>query len=407
MWFHFCLANHDPVGRATLQDMFVWLEAGLTELGHRVSTSPVNVERAAINIFWENFLPGWGTKIRETEVRYGILATEIPDGDGFNWRRDDPWPDRWRGFPAAAAGASFIWTMVEETVPFYSRFAPTAYVELGFSEKLIPHLTTDHPDIDFSFFGLRTPYRLAVVEKLRQHARVEWPEGFLSAEQVNDLISRSRIGLSFKQSDQWPVPSPTRLGRLLMARRGIAAEHTRTLTRQGSLVPVCPEGTGFAEFAMARLGSNWRRDAEDAMERYRLEMPMSEITERILEGTVAANPEFSSRSNGTGSGRIRLSPLRPPMLVETCGRWNVVYYDDKYYGFHQGIGERVDLTIGDQALRKCFGTDEMVTGATLERVKREIDGRGQSAPETGCGIGRTALLKSLRRFFGVFSGRVR
>lgn len=330
-----------------------WFEAGLLDLGHKVTFSDTSVESEAINIFWENFLPGVGAQIKATGVRYGIIATEIPDGHAFNWRTEPQWINRYQAFSEVANGADFIWTMVESTVQYYSQFCPTAFVELGFSERLIPPYILTKPEIDFSFFGLKTPYRLKVVDELRKYARVEWPEKFLTAEEVSVLISKTKVGLNFKQSEVWPIPSPTRLGRLMMAKRDVASERTKVATRQGELIGFAPLGQSFSEFALSRLNSDWKDRAENVFENYRALMSMRDIMESALERTVSnIKTQISNRQT------ISLVVVQPPVLIETYRSWNIVEYSGKYYGLLRGTGD-VDVRIGIDRLKKICGMNSV------------------------------------------------
>ena len=362
MWFHFCTSNHNATGRDTLEDMYNWFYAGLSELGHRVTISQHEIHSDAINIFWENFLPKMGNKIKETNAIYGIVATEIPYGETFNGRSDGPWPLRWKGFSEAATGASFIWTMVESTVPYYSQFAPTAFVELGFSELLIPKMTNDRPDIDFSFFGLRTPYREKVIKKLEKKAKVFCPNKFLSSEEVSNLIARTKVGLSFKQSETWPIPSPTRLGRHLMAKRGLVTEYTPVITRQAQLISVAPENVDFAAFALEKL-KTWKEDAEIAFERFRVEMPMKSIMADVLNktGVLALSERFSKE-------RAIKIVLDPPELIETVCDVNIIYYDECYFCVRQEVGE-IDFTQDKNILKEQYKDDIIFASSLMEARK--------------------------------------
>lgn len=376
MWFHFCFSNHSRIGRQTLADMFQWFRAGLLELGHRVTVSDEYVYEGAINVFWENFFPGSHEKLEASGITYGVVATEIPHGDSFNGRSDGSWTSRWKSFPEVAAGAAFIWTMVESTVPFYSRFAPTAFVELGFSELLIPRATEQPQDIDFSFFGLRTPYREKVLRKLQSHARVCCPDRFLSGNEVASLISRTKVGLSFKQSETWPVPSPTRLGRHLMARRGLVTESTQVVTRQARLISIVPEGEDLAEFAMQKLRT-WQEDADVAFERYRTEMPMQMIVQDVLDRTRV------SRLNAVGSKGlviglphsepVDIAPEVPPQpqYVESVGAVNIVRFKAMFYCAPQALGP---LDLSKDENRNRPGIHAFTTlGAARDAALGELD----------------------------------
>ncbi len=103
MWFHFCAANHFPIGRQSLGDMYDWFSAGLLDLGHRVTWHDTCAEPAAINVFWEFFLPGWSQKLTDAGITYGIVATEYPDGSGFNRRTTESGLDDTRDLPMLRA----------------------------------------------------------------------------------------------------------------------------------------------------------------------------------------------------------------------------------------------------------------------------------------------------------------
>jgi hypothetical protein len=300
-WFHFCTANHNQSGRDSLHDMADWFVAGLTDLGHKVSFSDRYMEYGAINLLWECFEEEFCDAISDSNALFGIIATEIPDGVGFNWRHDGQWLGRFDRFLRVANYASFIWTMTEASVPFYSKIAPTSYLEMGFSERLIPSYIDQEPTVDFCFFGAPTEYREAAIAKIRKHAAVEWPNRMLPSEEVGRLIGRSKVGLSFKQSENWPVPSPTRLGRLMMAKRGVACEHVTVPTRQGQIAGICPRDADFVDYVLAFLKSDWRQKAEEVFEQYRSEMPMRDIMGSVIEKTVPV---------GKASRRQSLSKIR-------------------------------------------------------------------------------------------------
>ncbi|NWB87265.1 hypothetical protein [Pseudomonas gingeri] len=364
-WFHFCTANHHEVGKSTLVDMADWFQAGLLELGHKVTFSRTHVEKSAINIFWEYFEPGMLAEIVRSKIDYGIIATEIPDGKGFNWRDEPEWVTRFQTFAEVARNAKFIWTMVESSVPFYSRFCPAAYIELGFSEHLIPASLNKNPTVDFCFFGLRTPYREKVVEQLGKHASVEWPQNFLSPAGVIELIGNSRIGLNFKQSAQWPIPSPTRLGRLMMAKRVVAAEYVPVFTRQGEIAGICPETIPFHEYALSLLNFAWRQRADAVFERYKATLPMKLIMEKVLDSTMCY-PVTPGES-----GAVPLK-LLPPMLVGENAIWNFVCWGGEYFSIKKELGV-VDVTLGLEALQKKYHMKNILHAENLLELHGLVD----------------------------------
>jgi hypothetical protein len=257
-------------------------------------------------------------------------------------------------------------------------------MKLGFSERLIPAHDFLQPEHDFCFFGLRTPYRERLVERLRKYAKVEWPEKFLSPDEVGELIGKSKIGLSFRQSESWPIPSPTRLGRLMMAKRGVAAEFVPVATSQGEIAGICPPSSDFADYALEILNSDWRSRAEGVFDDYRLKMPMRDIMQRVLNQTVdgihASGPAAQPRSMRharehpvTGRFRNVLGEARrlgakllrkttadessmktdmiaalgdPPVLIDSVATYNIVYFREKFIAVPQSLGE-IDLACYD------------------------------------------------------------
>jgi hypothetical protein len=251
------------------------------------------MDPGAVNILWELFSEKDAKLLRESGVRYGLIATEVADGGGFNTRRDGAWPERWSAFLHAAEGAAFIWSTVERSLPVYAAIAPAAFIELGFVDELVLPAAAEEPPADFSFLGVATPHRQGIIERLRGRARVVWPGTIVRWSAGPRVIQSAKIGLALKQTPDWPLPGPSRLGRIILARRGLAAEHTQDSTQQSRIVPAAPAEADFVEFAMAKLAGPWRQEADAAFERYRAEMPMQRIMERVLDLTCSAAEQAS------------------------------------------------------------------------------------------------------------------
>ena len=343
MWFHFFTGNHNAVGRLTLIDMIEWVETGLQELGHYVTIGN-KLAPDAINLIWENSRHGHGKSLQESGVVYGLVCTEVPDGSGFNWRRDGTWAERWEAFPEIAEGAAFIWSAIEAPVSEYSRFCPASYLEFGFSERLVPFEARWEPEHDFGFYGILTPYRRAVLEKLSRNCGVRVSSRILSHHEMLRFIAQCRIGVCLKQSLEWPVPSFTRFGRLLHFRRGIAAEHTPIQTRQSALVPAARPNDDFAEFCLERLNGQWQRDADEAFERYRALMPMRQIMEQLLDETILANTKVRRATAAIpNASRIEAGATRNKEeerleLVAEEGDYNIIRIGGHYLAVARVLG---------------------------------------------------------------------
>jgi hypothetical protein len=291
MRFHFCTYNAIGAAKGTLLDMYLWLRAGLEDLGHEVTFSDEALSPSASNVLWEGFSRESGEELRTSGYEYGLIVTEFMDGSGFNKgtpqsdhvdRRDDAYRIRWQGFQSAASRARFFWSMVESNVPFLRQQAPASFIELGFSERLIP-AGTEEPTIDFSFTGILTPHRQRILEALEKRAHVVWHRTLLPLEERDQLFLATRINLSPNKTIDWQMPSPTRVGKALLCKRGIALDRTPQRTRQSNLVDCCPEGLNYVDFALGKLNQDWRAVAEAAFERFRAELPMKGIMERVLD----------------------------------------------------------------------------------------------------------------------------
>jgi hypothetical protein len=103
---------------------------------------------------------------------------------------------------------------------------------------------------------------------------------------MGTALRLGRLALALKIDEAWPLPSAARLVRLVHARVGIAMDYTATTTRQSTPIPRCPEGTDFVAYALERLASYQPSEAEDILERYRAQLPMTGIMERVLDLTM-------------------------------------------------------------------------------------------------------------------------
>jgi hypothetical protein len=280
-----CLANHDTMGRQTLLDQVLWVTAGLEENGHSVSVSEEGFDGDCLNLVWECFPLRTGRLLASSGIAYGIVATEIPDGAGFNHRRDKPWPERWNGFRVAASQARFIWCLVETAVEDYRRYAPAAYLELGFTERLVPASPRAKPSFDFSFAGAARSHRKTIIDRLSESATVTYAGGFLDHAEQLDLLRQGRVALALKQSPEWKWASPARVGRLVHERIPVAQEWVLEDIGVTHLVPRPAQGEDFVRWTLEYLQRNPEAEAERAFEAYR-QVTMRECMARAMDLTL-------------------------------------------------------------------------------------------------------------------------
>jgi hypothetical protein len=378
MWFHFFTGNHDETGRASLYDMMEWLTASLTELKHEVTVGDT-IAPHAMNIIWENFRDEDEEIFKSHDFKFGLIATEIPVGETFNWLDGGDWPARRRAFDKVARRAQFIWSMVEEPVGAYEQLAPSGYLELGFSERIVDPIFAREPEVDFGFYGLSiTPYRNSVLERLRKYCTIATPNRFLTGHDLNSFIASFKVGICLRHSPQWTIPSPARTARLLHATRGIAAEYVPMQTRASAFATMVDKDQDFAEFCLECVRGPWKQRAEEAYERFRAAMPMKQIMERLLDVTVAKSSTLSrstvlSASDDGLRRRFRFHATDQPQLIDAWGDYNFVHYAHRIYALHRGIGE-VDLAEEDlQTLASRYGAGAVVVADTIEEARTQVD----------------------------------
>jgi hypothetical protein len=357
MWFHLFTGNHDQTGASTLFDMMEWLTAGLKELKHEVTIGDT-IAPNAMNVIWENFHDSDERLFKEHRFKFGLIATEIPVGRTFNWLDYDPWLTRRRCFDRIAPRASFIWSMMEEPVETYRQWAPSGFLELGFSEKIVDPVFSREPEFDFGFYGLSiAPRRNQVLQHLKKHFRIMTPDRFLKGRELNSFIASFKVGICLKHMSHWPVSSPARLSRILHAKRGIAAEYTPVKSGASRFVPMAERDQDFADFCLECIRGPWKLRAEEAYERFRAAMPMKSILERLRDWV-----------------RFHASE---PQLVDSRGEFNFVRYKDRVYAFRQSLGH-LDVAVEANTLVDRFGPNAVVVADTIEDARARVEALSHS-----------------------------
>jgi hypothetical protein len=375
MWFHMFTGNHDEVGTITLYDMMEFLSAGLRELGHEVTVGDT-IAPNAVNIIWENFFDD-DVKIFEKHCfKFGLIATEIPTDQTFNWLEHDPWLTRRRCFDQIASRASFIWSMMESSVRLYKAWAPSGFLEMGFSERLVDPVFSQTPEFDFGFYGLNiTPYRRKLLEDLKIHCSIVTPNRFVKGRELNSFISSFKVGLCLRHMPNWPVPSPCRVSRLLHAKRGIAAEYVPIQTGPSALIPMAPEDQDFASFCVECVQGPWKQRAEEAFENFRAALPMRLIMERLLDETLSPEMRWAAPLATEDNGHRDSYPFRRtdprPQLLESREGVNYVRFNDRIYALAQKLGP-LDLASEASTLLDRFGPDVVAVADTIESARSQL-----------------------------------
>lgn len=234
MRFQFSTFNHCPQGKVALQDMLGTIAGQLQALGHEAETSdgPFIGGVLGYNVVVEAFEdPEHVEMIRAAcadGCRFLYLATEQPTDLGFNYGTDPGMIRRQQVFPAAATYASGILHLVPgiDVRNWYSRFAPAAYLELGFSEqRLYVGPEAVEPQFDFGFYGQITPRRRAILDRLAEHGSVLEIPGLVMQQPERDAeMRRCRVIVQIRATDDVGYVSSSRCASALHLRRPVVAE---------------------------------------------------------------------------------------------------------------------------------------------------------------------------------------
>lgn len=236
-FFQFHDFNHCPQGRIAIEDIVAILGHQLIALGHRVGwPGSANFLRSAgsLNVLLEAFTDeGCIDRIAAAHAegaRFVYVATEEPSSLGFNRGNAFGMIDRMAAFPEAARYADAILHLVpgDAVTAWYSQFAPSAFVELGYAPGLVYYGDTDEgsaPPYDFGFYGQTTPRREEIFARLRERGtllteyRLELPRAERDA-----LMRRAKVIVQVRAQDNVEYVSSTRCASALFLGRPVVAE---------------------------------------------------------------------------------------------------------------------------------------------------------------------------------------
>ncbi len=263
------IGNHGVA--AQIEDIVTTLAGGFAKLGVRTDYE-VRPVRGCMNVLIENFAKKFTAEVESLRgaARFIVVVTEFVTGDTFNdfsdrrsrpvidwtrkhlrrvrhrWRKQlatgaivDPyydektwWKKRYNRFLQIARMADAVWGLSETQLDDYRRIPglpPIGHLELGWfdSERCVAHRVNGAKDIDFLFTGTRTEYRNRILDALRTRGyRVASVGAHTPWFARENLVSRSRICLNLKQSEDWQHNSVMRMHYHVMNRSLLLTERT-------------------------------------------------------------------------------------------------------------------------------------------------------------------------------------
>lgn len=236
MRFHINMFNHSDIGQRSLEDVVGIFGHQLRALGHTAAWDTNNTgfirPEDGINVIVEGFVPQHQHIIGEARrrgCRFLMLATEEPTPNGFNYGTQEEMKKRQRDFHLVAPFFDAIFYLVpgEYTHNFYSQFAPSHYLELGYAPSLVRKQNII-PDYDFGFYGSLTKRRFAILKRLANRINtqkaVKIVADFKTQQERDEQMMRAKVIVQIRKFDKMGLVSTSRCNTALSLGRPVVAE---------------------------------------------------------------------------------------------------------------------------------------------------------------------------------------
>ena len=298
MRFYVHSGNHGDGNGIT--DTILFLKNALQDCGHTAYISP-RIEKDNVNIVMEHFIEEKHLQAlidgRNQGARFILIGTEPIVNGTFNggieskhWHygNRDYWRVRFDAFAIAATMADAIWVLAESMVPGYTalfpnvpvRFLPHGHVN-NFAN--IVHRPESERNIDFYFSGSLTAHRERILKDLARTHHVGLNNPGVGEYLRQDMLSRSKVCLSLRLSENNLIPSVSRMHHHLQNRSFMLHEAYPLPCVLDPFV-LQASGADFCDWARAALEIPNRREiADGAYERFKEALPMTRLLPPLLE----------------------------------------------------------------------------------------------------------------------------
>lgn len=289
MLFQFVMWNHNSRGQRSLEDVIGSIGYQLRALGHRAQWTPGSADfigaKDGVNVIVEGFVPVHVADLARATAagaRFLCIATEEPTPDGFNHGTQREMVERQRIFPEAARHFEGILHLVpgDHVTSWYSRWAPSAYAELGHAPEL-ERLGADRmvlgvepdPPYDFGFYGSLSKRRA----RLLRHIIRQLGGGDKVLRHVTDFVDQAtrdsamreaKVILQIRKFDEMQLVSSSRCARSLLLGRPVVAEPHGLSRPWDQIVRFAESDESFLSEAMAVRGA-WRGTWAAQMDRFK------------------------------------------------------------------------------------------------------------------------------------------
>lgn len=285
MQFVFNMMNHNQMGQRSLEDVIGIFGHQLRALGHTAVWVEANDKwvggDSGVNVIVEGFTPAVIDVIaqgRAQGARFLCLATEEPTPKGFNHGRDPEMVRRQQMFPEAMKHFDGILHLVpgEATTAWYSQFAPTAYVELGYARSLMRSGNRVEPEYDFGFFGSLSNRRMKILKHLAKRIgtlkAVKIVGDFASQDERDRQMLRARVIVQIRKHEEMGLVSSSRCNTALSIGRPVVAEPHALSKPWDEIVRFSKTLESFYDTAIL-VRSTWRGVHAQQLEAFKRKLP--------------------------------------------------------------------------------------------------------------------------------------
>ncbi|MDH3326106.1 MAG: hypothetical protein OEM38_05235 [Gammaproteobacteria bacterium] len=184
------------------RDLILSIKYSLEENGHDVVLSGLDIDSNRFNlIIGAYFLkPQDAINLINSGAKFALINTEIIANDLLN---HNPKKVDFLGFylPFMQAGV-FVWDIVIDNMIEHERYGNNAhFLQLGYLQELDEINRSSFKEYDYYFFGLMSPRRIEIINKLDSSGFRGVVDGFCPYFVRNDRISRSKVQLNLIQDN--------------------------------------------------------------------------------------------------------------------------------------------------------------------------------------------------------------
>lgn len=293
------LWNHNKAGQRSLEDVVGIFGHQLRTFGHEIVWDENNNKwytlnmpdgSTGYNVVVEGFTPGSVQHLKEgyeRGARYICLATEEPTPKGFNWGNQEEMRKRQILFAEAAPYFESILYLVPGKFvhDWYSQFAPSAYVELGYAPTLY-RPTWDEPEFEFGFYGSLSKRRLQILKKLTSRM-YNYPKAvrivadFATQLERDKEMRKCKIILQLRKFESMGLVSSSRCNTALHLGRPVICEPHQLSKPWDEVVTFTNSMEEFFAVALVRR-STWKGLWADQFEKFRAKFSPDHCVGRAL-----------------------------------------------------------------------------------------------------------------------------